>query len=51
MNLRKASDSRGLSDEVRQEYNNDLVEYILDELMPWHKEQETRDFSAMEVNQ
>lgn len=49
MNWRKASDMRGLSDEQREKYK-DLMDYILDELMPWHKQQ-TRDFSLMEINQ
>lgn len=51
MNWRKASDMRGLSDEQREKYNKEFMDYILDELMPWHKDQETRDFSLMEVNQ
>ena len=50
MNWRKASDMRGMSDE-QQKYNKDLMDYVLDELMPWHKQQQTRDFSLMEVNQ
>ena len=40
MNWRKASDMRGLSDEQREKYNKDVMDYILDELMPWHKQQQ-----------
>lgn len=50
MNWRKTSDMRGLSDEKREKYDN-LMDYILDELMPWHKQQQTRDLSLLEVNQ
>lgn len=46
---RKACDMRGLSDEQRSKYNMDFLNFILDDLMPWHKE--NRDFSLLEVNQ
>ena len=35
-NWRGAVDERGLSDEQRHAFNMDLMEYILDDLMPWH---------------
>ena len=50
-NWRRASDERGLSDEQRSHFNNELLDYILDELMPWHRDEGFRDFSLMEVNQ
>lgn len=49
-NWRRACDERGLSDEKRSELNQELRQYILDELMPWHKDQETCDFRQLEVN-
>ena len=50
-NWRRASDERGLSDEERSHFNKELLDYILDELMPWHYEEGLKDFSLMEVNQ
>ena len=50
-NWRRASDEQGLSDEQRSHFNNELLNYILDELMPWHKNEGSRDFSLIEVNQ
>ena len=32
------------------EFNQDLLLYILDELMPWHYKPQLRDFSLLEVN-
>ena len=46
-NWRRASDERGLSNEQRSNFNNELLDYILDELMPWHKDEGFRDFSLM----
>ena len=39
LNWRRACDERGLSDAQRSQYmcNNDFLNYVLDELMPWHK--------------
>ena len=31
-------------------YNNELLEYLLDDLMPWHREEGLKDFSLLEVN-
>ena len=46
-NWRRACDERGLS-----KYNRELLNYILDDLMPWHKKDDSfRDFSMLEVNQ
>ena len=45
---RRACDQRGLSEHERPKLNNNFLDYILDNLMPWHKEK--RDFSLLEVN-
>ena len=31
-------------------YNNEMLEYLLDDLMPWHRQEGLRDFSLLEVN-
>ena len=49
-NWRRACDERGLSAVQRSQFNNDFLNYILDELMPWHKQEGFRDFSLLEVN-
>lgn len=50
-NWRRAVDERGLDDSQRQKFNHDLLDFILDGLMPWHRDTEMRDLSLMEVNQ
>lgn len=50
-NWRRACDERGLTDEERSRYNQELLNYILDELMPWHSEENMKDYSLLEVNQ
>ena len=47
---RRACDERGLSHTQRSQYNKKFLDYILDDLMPWHREPELRDFSLLEVN-
>ena len=49
-NWRRASDERGLTDEQRSSFNKEFLNYILDDLMPWHKDEGLRDFSLLEVN-
>ena len=49
-NWRRAVDERGLTDDQRQQYNKDLLDFILDDLMPWHRKPGMRDFSLLEVN-
>ncbi|XP_065887166.1 uncharacterized protein [Dysidea avara] len=49
-NWRRACDERGLTRVQRSEFNNDFLNYLLDDLMPWHKEEKLRDFSLLEVN-
>ena len=46
----RACDERGLTEEERSKFNQELQSYILDELMPWHSVPELRDFSLLEVN-
>ena len=47
LNWRRACDERGLSDQQRYQYNYQMLDYILDDLMPWH---EQYDYSYLEVN-
>ena len=46
-NWRRACDERGLTAENREQFNREFLEFILEELMPWHKQ---KDFSYLEVN-
>lgn len=47
-NWRRASDERGLRDEQRAKFNQELLTYVLNDLMPWHSR--WHDFSLLEVN-
>ena len=47
-NWRRACDERGLSSLQRCKFNYQMLELILDELMPWHSK--LYDFSLLEVN-
>ena len=47
-NWRRTTDERGLSELQRSKFNYQLLNMILDELMPWYKE--LYDFSFLEVN-
>ena len=47
-NWRRACDERGLSSLQPSKFNYQLLNLILDELMPWYTEQ--YDFSLLEVN-
>ena len=49
-NWRRAVDERGLPDATRQLFNKELLDFILDDLMPWHRTAGMRDFSLLEVN-
>jgi len=49
-NWRRASDERGLTDTQRHQFNNELLCFLLDDLMPWYKEEGLWDFSLLEVN-
>lgn len=44
---RKACDERGISELTRSKYNYSLLNYIVEDLMPWHGD---FDFSYLEVN-
>ena len=48
LNWRRASDERGLSQLERCHFNYNMLNFILDELMPWHAT--IYDFSTLEVN-
>ena len=47
---RRACDERGVSSQQHSELNKHFLDYILDDLMPWHRDTPTRDFSLLEVN-
>ncbi|XP_064390678.1 uncharacterized protein LOC135338466 [Halichondria panicea] len=47
LNWRRASDERGLSESERSIYNLEMLEFIKDDLIPWHKQ---CDLSSLEVN-
>ena len=47
-NWRRASDERGLMSPQRSLFNYQLLNLMLDELMPWHRD--TYDFRLLEVN-
>ena len=47
-NWHEASDGRGLSQLICCKYNYKMLEYILDEWMPWHKT--CYDFSTIDIN-
>ena len=47
-NWRRANDERGLSELERSRFNYEFLNFILDELMPWHTK--NYDFSTLEVN-
>jgi len=46
-NWRRACDEGGISSDLRSQFNKNLLDYILDELIPWDKE--NRDLSFLEV--
>ena len=43
-----AADERGLSELQRSRFNYEMLNYILDDWMPWYKH--CHDFSLLEVN-
>ena len=46
---RRACDERGLSTDQRSQLNKAFLDYIVDDLMPWHRDQGLQDFSLLEV--
>lgn len=47
LNWRRSCDERGLSELQRCRFNYEMLNYILDELMPWHNDY---DFCHLQVN-
>ena len=47
LNWRRACDERGLSELQRSQFNDDMLNNILDEFMPWLNDY---DYSHLEVN-
>ena len=47
-NWHEASDGRGLSQLKRAQYNYEMLNYVLDDWMPWHRE--NYDFSTIDIN-
>lgn len=47
-NWHKASDGRGLSEDTRKQYNLDMLDFLLEDWMPWYTW--NRDYSTMDVN-
>ena len=48
LNWRRASDERGLSELERSRFNYNMLNFLLDDLLPWHSQE--YDFSTLEVN-
>ena len=48
LNWRRSSDECGLSQHLRMKYNYEMLNFLLDDLMPWHRQ--LYDFSTLEVN-
>ncbi|XP_028394429.1 uncharacterized protein LOC114518616 [Dendronephthya gigantea] len=44
----KASDGRGLTEEFRKEANMNMLHWILDDWMPWHRY--IKDYSTIDIN-
>lgn len=49
-NWRRACDERGLPSTLHSQFNENLLTYIMDELMPWHADEGLNDYSLLEVN-
>lgn len=47
-NWHKASDGRGLDEETRKKYNMAMLDFLLEDWMPWYNE--NRDFSTLDPN-
>ena len=47
LSWRRACDERGLSELQRSHYNYDLLNFLLDDLMPWHHE--IYDFTPLKL--
>ena len=47
-NWHKASDGRGLDEETRKKYNLAMLDFLLEDWMPWY--QENKDYSTLDPN-
>ena len=47
-NWHKASDGRGIDEDTRHLYNKQMLNWVLDDWMPWHRD--NYDFSTIDVN-
>jgi hypothetical protein len=47
-NWHKASDGRGLSEDVRSTYNHEMLHFLLEDWMPWFRN--NYDFSTIDIN-
>ena len=47
-NWHKASDGRGLSEDTRKKYNLAMLDFLLEDWMPWYKD--NRDYSTLDPN-
>ena len=47
-NEHEASDGRGLSQLQRSKYNYEMLNYVLDDWMPWHHE--NYDFPTIDID-
>ena len=46
-NWHKAADGRGLSEETRSQYNKDMLNFLLEDWMPWF--QQDSDYSTIDI--
>lgn len=46
-NWHKASDGRGSTEEMRSKYNHNMLDFLLEDWMPWYRSE--RDFSTIHV--
>ena len=49
-NWRRSCNERGFTEEERRAFNGEFLAYILDDLMPWHRQGRLKRFSLLEVN-
>ncbi len=49
-NWRRAVDQRGLSEETRQKYLQDVKESMNEDMIPWYSISGSMDYSTLEVN-
>ena len=47
-NWHKASDGRGLDEETRRKYNLGMLDFLLEDWMPWY--QEKNDYATLDPN-